>query len=212
MILRWIEFVSLFVVLPAVYVGGWRPLPVMAMLVAIGLYCGARLLTDPTFERKPLREPPQTRGLWLPWLAAIMVLAPFVWWVYPGRWLELPRLYPRIWVLVMILYPLASVVAQEMIYRVFFFHRFAPLFRHPRVLIVVSSLLFGLHHALFGNALAVVLSTLGGFKFAATYRRTGSYWTVCIEHALYGCAIFTLGLGRFFYAGTLHTASTILTR
>lgn len=212
MIRRWIEFAVLFLVLPGCYVAGWRPLPVMAMLTIAGGYCATRLILDPTFDRAPFRTRVQTHDLWLPWLASIMVLAPFVWWVYPDRWMELPLRHPRIWVLVMILYPLLSVVSQEIVYRVFFFHRFAPLFRSERATLIASSLLFGLHHALFGNILAVALSTLGGFKFAHTYRRTGSLWTACIEHALYGCAIFTLGLGRFFYAGTLQTATSALDR
>ena len=35
--------------------------------------------------------------------------------------------------------------------------------------------------------------------FATTYQRYRSLALVCLEHAIYGCLIFTLGLGWYFY-------------
>ncbi len=47
------------------------------------------------------------------------------------------------------------------------------------------------------------LDSRGGWLFADTYRQSRSLWLVCLEHALYGDLIFTIGLGTFFYHGAV---------
>jgi hypothetical protein len=37
--------------------------------------------------------------------------------------------------------------------------------------------------------------------FAGDYARRRSLGLACLEHGLYGCLIFTIGLGRYFYTG-----------
>ncbi len=66
-------------------------------------------------------------------------------------------------------------------------------------MIIANALAFGYMHAVFRNPLAVVLALAGGALFAHTYDRTRSLCAVCFEHALYGCFIYTIGLGRYFY-------------
>ena len=48
--------------------------------------------------------------------------------------------------------------------------------------------------------ISLVLSTVGGLLFGATYLRTRSVLLASVEHTLYGCAIFTVGLHEYFYA------------
>jgi membrane protease YdiL (CAAX protease family) len=67
---------------------------------------------------------------------------------------------------------------------------------------VASATLFGLHHYIFHNWLAVALTLLGGIKFVLTYRRSRSLPLTCVEHAIYGCLVFTVGLGVFFHGGS----------
>lgn len=67
----------------------------------------------------------------------------------------------------------------------------------------VAAVVFAFGHIVFGNWLAVVLTGIGGWLFGTTYRRTASLGLVAVEHALYGCAIFTIGYGQFFLDGTL---------
>ncbi|MBD3801361.1 MAG: CPBP family intramembrane metalloprotease [Campylobacterales bacterium] len=95
--------------------------------------------------------------------------------------------------MVILLYPLFSVLAQEIVFRAFFIHRFGQR-AEPRTLIVVNALLFG-------NVVAVVFSFLGGLLFMSTYLKTRSVGASSIEHALYGDLVFTLGIGFFFYHG-----------
>jgi uncharacterized protein len=108
---------------------------------------------------------------------------------------------PGFWALILLLYPLVSVYPQELLYRVFFFHRYQPLFGAGWTMLVASALAFGFVHIIFGNWLAVGLCTIGGLLFAFTYHSSGSMLLTCIDHALFGNFIFTIGLGQFFYHG-----------
>jgi membrane protease YdiL (CAAX protease family) len=120
----------------------------------------------------------------------------------PGQFLDLPRQRPVLWLAIMLLYPLLSVWPQEVIYRRFFFARYAPIFGEGAGLIAASALSFGFAHVLFLNWIAVAMTAVGGAIFAADYARHRSLRLACLEHSLYGCLIFTIGLGRFFYTGT----------
>jgi hypothetical protein len=48
-----------------------------------------------------------------------------------------------------------------------------------------------------------LLTLIGGWFFAETYARTRSMRLVWLEHALYGCLVFTIGLGDYFYHGNV---------
>jgi membrane protease YdiL (CAAX protease family) len=99
------------------------------------------------------------------------------------------------------LYPFLSALPQELIYRVFFFHRYQSLFGSEHRLIWASVLTFAFLHIIFGNLVAPLLTLPGGYLFARTYVRTGSLSAVAIEHAAYGNIVFTVGLGAYFYRG-----------
>jgi membrane protease YdiL (CAAX protease family) len=47
-----------------------------------------------------------------------------------------------------------------------------------------------------------VLCLIGGLLFALTYQHSGSLLLTCLDHALFGNFIFTVGLGQFFYHGS----------
>jgi hypothetical protein len=120
----------------------------------------------------------------------------------PDAFLAFPRYRPRLWAAVMVLYPLLSVLAQEFVYRTFFFHRYGPLFGAARApAIAANGALFGLGHAMFGNWVAVLGSAALGALLAWRYERTRSIWAVCLEHTLYGWLVFTVGLGSYFFTG-----------
>ncbi|MEJ2119084.1 MAG: CPBP family intramembrane metalloprotease [Alphaproteobacteria bacterium] len=129
-------------------------------------------------------------------------LAIYAWHTEPSRYLYFPKAAYHFWLLVMIAYPLISVTTQEIMYRVFFFHRYGPLFaRDRKALIALNAVYFAFGHIIFMSMPSVVLSFFGGLLFAWRYDRTRSYWAVVLEHALYGDLIFTVGLGRHFYTG-----------
>ena len=152
---------------------------------------------------KPLRPAP-IRAWRIPairFLAAIPILMLLTRWLAPDAWLAFPRERTGLWAAVMALYPLVSALPQEFLYRRFFFWRYAPILGEGGGRIAVNAALFGWLHAMYDNCPAVILSTIGGVLIAHTYARTRSLALVWIEHAVYGQALFTLGLGRFFYEG-----------
>lgn len=120
----------------------------------------------------------------------------------PDLLFSLVKRAPVLWCLVVVLYPLVSVYPQELLYRSFFFHRYAPLFGPGWTMLLASALAFGFVHIIFGNWLAVALCVIGGFLFSLTYHSSGSLLLACLDHAIFGNFIFTIGLGRFFYHGS----------
>ncbi len=113
------------------------------------------------------------------------------------------RTRPGLWALVMILYPVLSVYPQGIIYRSFLMHRYASLLPPGLASIVISAAAFAFMHIIFRNPLAVVLTFFGGLLFAWRYATTGSLFTSALEHALYGCWLFTIGLGQYLYHGRI---------
>jgi membrane protease YdiL (CAAX protease family) len=127
-----------------------------------------------------------------------LILFLFVYIFYEEKMFNFMFEKTALYIVVMFLYPILSVIPQEFVFRRFFFHRYN-VFKSKSFLVYVNALAFGFVHLAFGNFLAVGLSILGGYIFAKTYLRTKSFSLVCIEHALYGDLIFTIGLGEFFY-------------
>lgn len=120
----------------------------------------------------------------------------------PRQFLAMMRNRPETWQRIMLLYPLMSVLPQEIAYRTFFFHRYGPLFQgHRWALILINGVLFGFGHVLFANWVAVAGTMLAGMLFAWRYDATRSLWAVWLEHTLWGWLVFTVGLGGYFFTG-----------
>ena len=137
-----------------------------------------------------------------------LLMAGATWLCAPQLLFGMVRENPAFWLLVMLLYPLLSVVPQEIIFRSFFFARYRTIFTRPPVMVAASALAFAFAHILFHNWVAPVLCLVGGAMFAQTYRRHGSLALAALEHALYGDFIFTVGLGRYFYHGAVVLVQT----
>jgi len=101
----------------------------------------------------------------------------------------------------MIAYPLVSVYPQGLVLRAFLMHRYRPLFRSRWTRIAVSAVAFSFMHIILRNPVAVGLTLIGGVLFADTHLRSRSLVVSSVEHAMYGCLLFTVGWGRYFYHG-----------
>src|SRR5215472_6991428 len=94
-------------------------------------------------------------------LGALIVAA--VVWLAPEDLFDLVRHRPRLWLLVMVFYPVASVYPQEIIYRAFFFHRYGALFPTDAGRIVASAAVFAIGHVFFRRPwIAMTLTFVGG--------------------------------------------------
>jgi membrane protease YdiL (CAAX protease family) len=206
--LRWVEFLVLYWALPLVYFYGdalpWRPAPIPTILVVLAMVL-ALLLRDPAFDRRTLWNSAGLRAEWRRSLRNFALLAPllalYTLLFHREIFLQLPMERPGVWAGIMVFYPVFSVYPQEVLWRVYFFHRFARLFPSPAVLIAANAAAFGFMHLAYGNTVSILLTTLGGLLMARTYHRSRSTLAVCFEHALWGMLVFTLGLGTFFVQG-----------
>jgi membrane protease YdiL (CAAX protease family) len=203
-----LELLAIYIAAPvAVYTLLHRyHIPLFKLLVPFSALFVVILAIERSFSwRETLAQ--RIRGRDLAGIVAVFaavapLLAFYAWQSAPDRFLTLPRAVPQIWLVVMVLYPLISVTAQEVMYRVYFFHRYGPLFNGDhQAAIALNAVLFAFGHVLFNSVPSLVISFFGGLLFAWRYDRTRSYWAVVLEHALYGDLIFTLGLGRHFYTG-----------
>jgi CAAX protease family protein len=102
----------------------------------------------------------------------------------PQMLFNLPRTNTQLWLMIMIFYPLVSVLPQEFMYRRFFFRRYQDALGGPWTTIALSATLFGYVHLLFGSWISVAMTLLGGTLFAITYHRTRSLLACSVEHAL----------------------------
>jgi membrane protease YdiL (CAAX protease family) len=208
-----VEFITIFIFLPLVFRISRLRLQPLPVLWAVAVYCALVLHSQSSFDRARLwnaaafpRSLPSILLLFITVGSVILVVIRM-----RGRppLFVLPRTQPRTWALILVLYPLLSVYPQAYIYRAFFFARYHPLFPHPYLMIVVSAMAFAYMHLVYRNWLAVALTFLGGLLFAWRYQQTGSLLTSSIEHALYGCWVFTVGLGGYFYHGTYRLAREV---
>lgn len=103
---------------------------------------------------------------------------------------------PKLWISIIFIYTILSVYPQEIIFRTFFFKRYARFFRDKRLLVFVNAILFSLAHLFYGNNFVLLITFLGGLLFAWTYVETKSTLMVSIEHSIYGCWLFTVGMGE----------------
>lgn len=206
LILLSLEFSALFAGVPLLIYYRFLPnLPIPYLLFA-ALAAFLVLRGDPSFDFSHLASWHNVHSQLLPLLVrdaiflallglAVRVFAPQLLFSFLKR-------APGLWALVMLLYPLVSVYPQELIYRAFFFHRYQPLFGGGIAMLLASAFAFGFVHIIFGNWLAVILCIIGGFLFSLTYQHTGSLPFACLDHAIFGNFIFTIGLGQFFYHGS----------
>jgi CAAX protease family protein len=200
-LVRWLEMAGIFLGVPLLLSGDLVPHHKIIAMLAICIVCLVLLLFDKTFDRSRF-------GLngfrnWCTLSMRFMIIASclslYVILAEPGNFLAILRHNPSNWALIMISYPVLSVVPQEIIFRAFFFHRYSSLFTHKRVSILINGALFAFAHILFRNWVAVIGSFVVCLLWAMTYLESRSLLVVSIEHALYGNFVFTLGLGYYFY-------------
>jgi hypothetical protein len=202
------EWVGLFMLLPIAMWLWFPPHALLMTLVAlalISLWLWKRTNKDVSIKRTlfDFKHIPHffDRKIIIRFAVCAVLLTIFTRFYDPVRLLSFPVERTALWVMIMVFYPLFSVLPQEIIYRLFFFERYKSLFGSERMLILMSGIAFGHAHIMFNNWVAYSMSMVGGWIFAHTYSKTRSFPVVWLEHAIYGCFLFTIGLGWYFYMG-----------
>ncbi|MDO6597290.1 type II CAAX endopeptidase family protein [Oceanihabitans sp. 2_MG-2023] len=120
----------------------------------------------------------------------------FVWYTSKDSLFNVVLNKPFLWLAILFVYSVFSVYPQELIYRTFYFQRYKNLFVNHQILMLVNAIVFSLAHLFFKNSLVILLTFVGGLLFAFTFHKTKSTFLVSIEHAIYGCWLFTVGMGE----------------
>ena len=138
------------------------------------------------------------------WIVFSFGLFIFTFYVFPEKLFIVQKSNPGFIWKIMIFYPFFSALPQEFIFCKFFFARYKSFFGEKTLMVAMSSLAFCLAHILFINWVAPVLGLVGGIIFAGTYKKTKSLLMVSIEHSLYGDTLFFIGIGWFFWGGSVN--------
>ncbi|GMG81304.1 hypothetical protein LNKW23_05170 [Paralimibaculum aggregatum] len=202
----WGEMLALFVGVPVLMAYFFGSYPLFPVLIALTVVAAGLLAITPGFGfRELLRWPAPGSAL----IAVLMGIATFVicsalaLWLVPDRYLAFPRDNTRLWLMVMLLYPLASALPQELIYRPLFFRRYGGLFRSERWALAANAAAFGLGHLFYMNPVTILSTVVAGAIFGAAYLRSNCFLFAVLLHALAGQIMFTSGLGVFFYHGAV---------
>ncbi len=204
-ILLVLELLLIFVGLPLGFRYSPFRVPALPLLWVVAGYAWWRLSRDPGFDSRALWNPsPLVSHLGA--ILSVFAVSALAIWVGVHRFApelewSFVRERPVLWAVVMALYPVLSVYPQALLYRAFFLHEYVSIFPGRWTLLVASAAAFGFLHIIFRNPLAVTLTFFGGILFAWRYEQTGSLLTSSFEHAAYGCWLFTVGLGQYFYHG-----------
>ncbi len=195
------ELLLLFIFTPLLFhfdiIPGHKSFPLLLAFV----YCLVILLRDKSFDRKSLgtRRFPGYGYILKRFALVALALTIYMLAFESGNLFMIPRHNPWLWIAIMVFYPLWSALPQELIFRVFFFHRYRHLIPNDKLLLLLNAFLFALMHIIFNNWIAPAGAFIVGVFWAKTYLRTHSLITVSAEHALYGNFIYTIGLGHYFY-------------
>lgn len=195
------ELVILFVFIPLLYYFDWIPGPKSIPLLLAFAYCFLVLLLDKKFDRKKLgaNRFKGFRYILKRFAATAMLLTLYILIFEPENLFSIPKENLWLWVAILVFYPLWSALPQELIFRVFYFHRYNAIIPNFNVLMLLNAFLFAFMHIIFNNWIALVGGFIVGIFWAQTYLRSQSLLTVSAEHALYGNFIYTIGLGHYFY-------------
>lgn len=207
---RWLEFGLLFVALPGLVLAvrkftSW-PVPIIPALWLFASVCLVLLLFDKEFDRKSMFRAQGLGKAVRSQLPLFFVLAGAITILIlifePDLLLGFVRKKPLLWLLVMILYPVLSVIPQGIVYRAFVFQRYRTIAPRPWQVVLLSAVAFSLAHVVFWNLVAMGLTLAGGVLFAMTYHKTKTLLPSIVQHAIYGDFVFTIGLGGYLYIGT----------
>ncbi|MFT5673824.1 MAG: membrane protease YdiL (CAAX protease family) [Polaribacter sp.] len=196
---KFIELLLIFILIPISFTFSYTPI-LKLIIGVLGLTYIMFVLFK--IEKTKIRIEKNTdwSAFWKSTIIKFLIIAfitsLFVWFTAPKSLLIVMLNKPKLWLLILIFYSVFSVYPQELLYRTFFFKRYSALFKNKNLFIFINALLFSLAHLFFKNTLVLLLTFIGGILFAITFKKTKSTLLVSIEHSIYGCWLFTVGMGN----------------
>lgn len=192
------EFFIIFILLPISFIFPYTSYLKLSLGV-LGFVYVVYVLLKVEKQKLRINKHPNYRDFWKVTLVKFLVIALVttlsVYVANRELLFQVVRNKPKLWFFILFVYSLFSVYPQELLYRTFFFTRYKILIKNTNVLIVLNALVFSLGHIFFKNISVLLLTFIGGLLFAFTFTKTKSTFLVSVEHAIYGCWLFTVGMG-----------------
>ena len=193
-----IEFFSIFIFLPIILLFISDTKLIFTTLYIVFFFSLCKIKKDKNFNFSRLKNKPDWKFIFLYFLIFSLLGFFYTFFVDKSLFFALPKESPKVWLLVIILYPIFSVIPQEFIYRVFFFQRYKNILStNLFIKYFINSLVFSYAHIVFQNYHALIITALVSPIFYYSYKRK-SFLTCILVHSIGGIIIFTYGLGKFF--------------
>lgn len=194
-----IEFFIIFIIIPVSFLFKY-PILLKLIIGVTGFLYSMYVLLQVEKNTFRVQKNIRWKQFWMQSLIKLLLLAKitilFVWFTDKEILFGVLLNKPKLWLMILFFYTIFSVYPQELIYRTFFFQRYQNIFKNEVLFILLNAALFSLAHLFFKNTLVLFLTFIGGIIFAITYKKTKSTLLVSIEHAIYGCWLFTVGMGN----------------
>lgn len=203
------EFILLFIVFPLLFLLKLLPISfLMPILWILALYAFFVLKRMKHQVNIKLSHGIPFRSVLIRFFVLSLLFLILSYISYPQTFFHMLINESKLFLLLLVLYPFLSVIPQEVLYREFFFKRYA--FKlHTNTQLLLNALIFMWAHMVFQNSVVLGLTFIAGVLFAHTYLKSRSFLLVCVEHTLYGYLLFVSGLGElFFQIGTLNLLRT----
>lgn len=193
------ELIILFVVIPiALAFPFFIGIKIAIVLLAI-VYCLWLSINQQLFSKKDFFQLQQHR-YWKKIVVYFFLIAFsttfLVWKFLPENFFVVVKKAPLFWIGLILFYCIFSVYPQELLYRLFFFKRYATITSSTSFLISINILIFPLAHLFFHSWLVLLITIIGGVLFSISYHKTKSLLVTFLEHSLYGSWLFTVGMGE----------------
>lgn len=204
-----LECAFLFFIIPftAYFIRQHLAFKIILIVFTLAAACAWYLVRDKNFDTRKLWRTKglsgQVKQVFLMFIGPALFMTLFTCIFMKPHFLEFPRDRFNAWLMFVLWYPLLSAYPQELIFRSFFFQRYRELFPNPIMMLIISGISFGLAHMVYGNWIAPVASVFAGIFFGYRYMKSGSLVVTSIEHGLWGNFLFTVGMGWFFYSGSI---------
>jgi membrane protease YdiL (CAAX protease family) len=196
---KFLEFFLVFIVVPVSFVLNY-PIWMKLLIGMTGFLYIIFVLLRVEKKQFKIAKADNWKAFWrqtiLKLIAIIILTTLYVWAFDKSNLFSVILNKPLMWIAILFIYSLFSVYPQELIYRTFFFQRYETLFKSKELLIFINAIVFCLAHLFFKNTLVLALTFIGGLLFGMTFYKSKSTLFVTIEHAIYGCWLFTVGMGN----------------
>ncbi|MEE9408047.1 MAG: CPBP family intramembrane glutamic endopeptidase [Polaribacter sp.] len=196
---KFVELILLFIVIPLSFVFEYSSI-LKLIIGVLGFTYILYVLFKVEKIKLQIQKNINWKEFWKTTLIKLLVIGlittVFVWYTEKENLFNVVLNKPLMWILILLFYSVFSVYPQELLYRTFFFQRYKNLFKNVNIFIIINAILFSLAHLFFKNTLVMILTFIGGILFTITYKKTKSTLLVSVEHAIYGCWLFTVGMGN----------------